>query len=98
MIRCESGDNSDALIASIRPGRTEGDAQHLLDQTHLDYKIEAEKRVSCSNDSAAQNLARREESRKEKALRLAKRKANYISEKEGKTKHDEETFMRMQCC
>lgn len=79
VIKCDTEANDDAFIARIRPGETDGDAQHFLDQALLDYKIEGDKRVSSSDDCAAGNLARRKESTKEKVACLPKRKAKYES-------------------
>ena len=46
--------NADGVeSALVREGGTDGDAQHLLDQSFLDYKQEASKRVSSTEDVSA---------------------------------------------
>ena len=71
-------DNADGVeSALVREGGTDGDAQHLLDQYLLDYKQEASKRVSSTEDGSAKMLARRKETRNQKAARLARRKREY---------------------
>lgn len=68
----------------MRSGGTGDDAQHLLNQALLEYKIEGDKRVLSIDNSAERNLVRRKESRNKKSTRLPKRKAEYESEKKGR--------------
>ena len=78
-------DNADGVeSALLREGGTDGDPQHLLDQALLDYKQEASKSVLSTEDGSAKMLARRKETRNEKAARLARRKREYEKVKKDK--------------
>lgn len=68
---------SEVASASVRVSGTDGDAQNVLDKSLHDYKFEASKRVSSTEDDSAKMLARRKEMRNEKAVRLVQRKREY---------------------
>ncbi|PXF45449.1 hypothetical protein BWQ96_04747 [Gracilariopsis chorda] len=81
VVRIEIDEDEGPSLALVRPDGKEGDAQHFFNQALLEYKLEAEETVVSSDNSAARNLARRNESQREKNVRLAKQKADYESEK-----------------